>query len=57
MMKRLSVAVLALGLLAFPALAALKTVTLAVENMTCVSCPYIVKESLAAVHGVRDLSS
>jgi len=52
MMKRLSAAVLALGVLALPAIAAVKTVTLAVENMTCVSCPYIVKESLAAVQGV-----
>ncbi len=52
MMNRLSVAVLALGLLASPALAAVRTVTLAVENMTCASCPYIVKESLAAVQGV-----
>lgn len=32
--------------------AAEKTVTLAVENMTCVSCPHIVKGSLAAVPGV-----
>ncbi len=52
MMKRLNAAVLALGVLALPAIAAVKTVTLAVENMTCVSCPYIVKESLAAVQGV-----
>ncbi len=34
------------------AFAAEKTVTLAVENMTCVSCPHIVKGSLAAVPGV-----
>lgn len=29
-----------------------RTVTLAVENMTCASCPYIVKKSIAAVPGV-----
>jgi mercuric ion binding protein len=32
-----------------------QTVTLAVKNMTCASCPYIVKQSLAAVPGVRDV--
>ena len=29
-----------------------QTVTLAVQNMTCASCPYIVKSTLAAVPGV-----
>ena len=29
-----------------------QTVTLAVKNMTCASCPYIVKQSLVAVPGV-----
>jgi len=53
-MKRLlSSAVLAGGLLASGAVqAGQQTVTLAVENMTCASCPYIVKKSLAAVPGV-----
>ncbi|MEX0696320.1 MAG: cation transporter [Dongiaceae bacterium] len=32
--------------------AAERTVTLAVDNMSCVTCPYIVKQSLAAVRGV-----
>lgn len=32
--------------------AAEKTVTLAVENMYCASCPYIVKKTLASVSGV-----
>ncbi len=32
-----------------------QTVTLAVKNMTCASCPYIVKQSLAAVPGVSDV--
>ena len=29
-----------------------RTVTFAVDNMTCASCPYIVKNSMAAVPGV-----
>ncbi|HEX9808794.1 MAG TPA: mercury resistance system periplasmic binding protein MerP [Alphaproteobacteria bacterium] len=43
-----------LGTLAFtvPAMAAERTVTLAVENMTCVSCPYIVKRAMERVPGV-----
>lgn len=39
--------------IAGPALAAERTVTLTVENMTCASCPFIVKESLLAVPGVK----
>jgi mercuric ion binding protein len=35
------------------ALAAEQTVTLAVENMTCFSCPYIVKKSLTRIDGVK----
>ncbi len=55
-MKRLlSLAVLTGGLLAADAVnAGEQTVTLAVENMTCASCPYIVKRSLAAVPGVSN---
>lgn len=37
------------------ALAAEISVTLAVENMTCVACPHIVKGSLSAVQGVKDV--
>lgn len=35
------------------AMAAERTVTLAVQNMTCASCPYIVQESMSAVDGVE----
>ncbi len=35
-----------------PALAAERTVTLKVDNMTCVTCLYIVRASLAEVPGV-----
>lgn len=36
-----------------PALAAERAVTLAVENMTCPSCPYIVKKALGKIAGVE----
>lgn len=39
-------------LLAAPAIAAERTVTLAVDNMTCATCPYIVEQALASVPGV-----
>jgi mercuric ion binding protein len=52
-MQRLCVAgVAALALTAASALAGERTVTLAVENMTCASCPYIVQQVLAGVPGV-----
>jgi mercuric ion binding protein len=34
------------------AFAAERTITFAVDNMTCAACPYIVKNSMAAVPGV-----
>lgn len=37
------------------AIAAEQTVTLSVSGMTCASCPYIVKQSLAAVDGVTSV--
>ena len=37
-----------------PAMAAEKTVTLAVDNMYCSACPYTVKQSLAKVTGVDE---
>ncbi len=45
----LAMAVLAAG----DALAAERTVTLKIDNLFCVSCPYIVKQVLAEVPGVR----
>ncbi len=38
------------------ALAAQRSVTLAVDGMTCASCPYIVKQTLADVPGVSDVT-
>jgi mercuric ion binding protein len=52
-MKCFLVAV-AVILLSMGANAAEQTVTLTVKNMTCVSCPYIVKQALAGVTGVRE---
>jgi mercuric ion binding protein len=43
---------LAGSILAGQAVAAERTVKLSVANMTCVTCPFIVKQSLAAVPGV-----
>ena len=52
MHQTLSLAVAAILLTAYPVAAGEKAVTLAVENMTCATCPYIVKQSLAGVPGV-----
>lgn len=38
------------------AFAAERTVTFAVDNMTCASCPYIVKTSMEAVPGVSNVA-
>lgn len=55
-MKTLPLIVLATILLSTDVgLAAPQTVMLAVENMDCVSCPYIVKQSLKKVSGVNDV--
>jgi len=52
-MIKLFAVTMGLTLLVAPAaLAAEKSVTLAVENMTCVACPHIIKGSLAVVPGV-----
>lgn len=40
-------------LLSSVAVAGEQTQTLAVENMTCISCPFIVKKALTAVDGVK----
>ncbi|TDX28379.1 mercuric ion binding protein [Modicisalibacter xianhensis] len=39
------------------AFAAQQTVTLAVDNMTCVSCPYSVKKALSQVPGVEEATA
>lgn len=56
-MKRIVSAALVAAALAVggPAAFAERTVTLAVENMTCPSCPFIVKKTLARVRGVSNV--
>lgn len=57
MMKHLIAATFALGLTApSTAIAAERTVTLAVQNMYCAACPYTVKSSLQSVPGVKAVS-
>ncbi|HZV06219.1 MAG TPA: mercury resistance system periplasmic binding protein MerP [Gemmataceae bacterium] len=50
-----SVAVIVSLLASSSAFAAEKTITLAVQNMTCSACPGTVKASLQAVPGVTDV--
>jgi mercuric ion binding protein len=47
---------LAVGMSGGLALAAERTVTLGVDGMSCESCPYIVKQSLARVDGVKTVA-
>lgn len=53
-MKQFLITAVFAGALSFgaAAIAAERTVTLAVENMTCATCPYIVREAMVAVPGV-----
>lgn len=50
------VSAVAVVLASASASAAEQTVTLAIENMYCDACPYIVKQSLARVPGVEDVA-
>jgi mercuric ion binding protein len=54
LMKKLSSALVLIGSIVsvHAAFAAERTVSFAVENMTCASCPYIVKRSMASMPGV-----
>lgn len=51
-MKKILFAAVAVFVLASPVWAGSKTVTLAVSNMTCVTCPLTVKMALTKVEGV-----
>ncbi|MEK0081893.1 cation transporter [Benzoatithermus flavus] len=56
-MRRIPIlAITALGLLPAAGDAAERTVTLAVENMDCAACPYIVHKVMAAVPGVSNVA-
>jgi mercuric ion binding protein len=55
--KLLALVLALLGLIASsPAFAAERTITLAVQNMDCADCPYVVKKSLEAVPGVAKVA-
>ncbi len=57
MKKPLGAAAIAIAILINGhALAAQRSVTLTVDGMTCASCPYIVKRTLARVSGVNDVA-
>ena len=57
MTKFLACAAFAVGVAASPAtFAAEKTITLAVKNMHCADCPFIVKKSLEGVPGVAKVT-
>jgi periplasmic mercuric ion binding protein len=57
MNKYLSALPLIVSMMAAPAaFAGEHTVTFAVDNMYCASCPYIVKSSMAAVPGVAKVA-
>ena len=57
MTKLLACAAFAASVVASPvALAAEKTITLAVKNMHCADCPFIVKKSLEGVPGVAKVT-
>jgi len=55
--KLLALGAFAIGIITSPAaMAADKTITLAVSNMDCAACPSIVKGSLQAVPGVAKVA-
>jgi mercuric ion binding protein len=57
MSKSLGLILLGFGLLvSTPAFAAERTITLAVQNMYCANCPFVVRKSLEAVPGVAKVT-
>ncbi len=57
MNKYLCALPLVVSMMAAPAaFAGERTITFAVDNMTCASCPYIVKSSMVAVPGVAKVA-
>jgi periplasmic mercuric ion binding protein len=55
--KLLALVLALLGFIASsPVFAAERTITLAVQNMDCADCPYVVKKSLEAVPGVAKVA-
>lgn len=56
MNKYLSALALIASMTASTAFAGERTITFSVDNMTCASCPYIVKSSMEAVPGVAKVA-
>ena len=57
MKKRSSTIALIVSMMTTPAaFAAERIVTFGVDNMTCASCPYIVKTTMAAIPGVAKVT-
>lgn len=56
MPHRIGTALVTLALVSGGAHAAERTVRLKVENMTCETCPIVVRQSLKAVPGVGDVT-
>lgn len=52
-MKKIAALLCLSAMLANPAWAALKTVTLSVPGMDCAACPIVVKKALSKVAGVQ----
>jgi mercuric transport protein len=55
MKKIITLVFLPMLLVASGVIADIKTVVLKVDNMTCVSCPFIVNKSLSGVGGVEEV--
>lgn len=55
MRKLIAMVCLWLLLVANGVMAEIKTTVLKVDNMTCVSCPYIVEKTLSGVKGVAEV--
>ena len=56
MSKTLVSMILAPGALAWPAFAGETTVTLTARNWYCAACPHVIKQSLAAVPGIINVT-
>lgn len=56
-MKKLLIAATLAVLSTAPAIAGEQTIKLSVPDMTCVSCPYMVKQAISAVDGIKTVEA
>ncbi len=56
MKKTILASILVLAGMSFSAFAGIVTATLQVDNMTCASCPVIVKKALSSLEGVENVT-